>query len=130
MPARNDSARPWAALLVVLALVFFLSGAAKLLAMDFEVQAFTRWGYPLWFMYLTGLAEIAGAAGLLVKRLSGLAALGLTGLMTGAVLTHVMHAEVAMGLIAALIWGAAASVAWRRRQEVLVLLGRRRGTAI
>ena len=44
----------------ILALVFLASGGAKLAGLDFEIQAFTRWGYPIWFMYLTGVAEVAG----------------------------------------------------------------------
>ena len=54
----------------LLALVFFLSGAAKLLGLEFEIQAFDRWGYPLWFMYLSGVVEVAGAIGLLLPRIS------------------------------------------------------------
>ena len=44
-------------LIYFLAAIYFLSGAAKLAGLEFEITAFERWGYPLWFMYFTGLAE-------------------------------------------------------------------------
>lgn len=69
----------------LLALVFFLSGAAKLLGLEFEIQAFERWGYPLWFMYLSGVIEVAGAVGLLLPRVSAAVAVALALFMTGAV---------------------------------------------
>jgi len=45
---------------VVLSLVFLASGGAKLAGLEFEIVAFERWGYPLWFMYFTGVVEVAG----------------------------------------------------------------------
>jgi putative oxidoreductase len=39
--------------------------------------------------YLVGVLELAGAIGLLMSRLAGLAALGLVALMVGAVVTQV-----------------------------------------
>ena len=87
----------------LLALIFFLSGGAKLLGLEFELEAFGRWGYPLWFMYLTGVIEVAGAVALMIPRLSSVAALGLSGVMVGAVATHLMHSEWMMLVIASVI---------------------------
>lgn len=106
------------AVTLLLALVFAASGVAKLVALDFEVQAFTRWGYPLWFMYATGAAELAGAVGLLVRRLSALAAAALAALMLGAVGTHVIHAEWGMLALATTILSLAAWRAWQGRWEI------------
>ena len=39
----------------ILALIFILSGGAKVAGLEFEIVAFERWGYPMWFMYLTGV---------------------------------------------------------------------------
>lgn len=94
----------------LLVAVFAASGLAKLLALDFEVEAFARWGYPPWFMTLTGVLELAGVAGLLVRRVAPLAAACLAALMLGAIATHLVHAEWAMAAIASAI---AALAAWR-----------------
>ena len=45
-------------LMGLLTLAFVLSGGTKLVGADMHVQNFTNWGYPLWFMYITGLVEI------------------------------------------------------------------------
>lgn len=105
-----------------LALVFALSGGAKLAGLEFEVQAFTRWGYPLWFMFATGAVEVAGALALLMPRLRALAAGGLAAMMVGAVATHVVHAEWAMLALAATILALSAGVAWRGRAEIAALV--------
>jgi uncharacterized membrane protein YphA (DoxX/SURF4 family) len=96
----------------LLALVFLLSGAAKLAGLEFEIRAFERWGYPLWFMYLSGVVEIAGAVGLLIPRLSALTAACLALFMSGAVGTHLIHSEWLMSYIAGSIMLAAALGAW------------------
>lgn len=120
----GDSSRLMTVLTVALAIIFLLSGGAKLLSLEFEVQAFMRWGYPLWFMYLIGVAEVVGAISLLLRPLSGLAALALTGLMTGAVLTHIVHLEAGMGALAAIILLAVVTVAWHRRHAVFGVVQR------
>ena len=74
---------------VLLAAMFGFAGINKLLGLQPEMIAqFARIGAGQWFRYLTGALELAGAIGLLVPRLSGLAALGLAGVMVGAVITH------------------------------------------
>src|SRR6266705_3849443 len=60
-----------------------LSGDAQLVAL------FEAIGLGQWFRYLTGTLEVAGAFLLLLPRTSGLGALMLAGVMTGAVVTHV-----------------------------------------
>ena len=50
------------------------------------------------------MLELADAVGLLIPRLSGLAALGLAGVMVGAVLTHLFFLPpVALALVPALL---------------------------
>jgi uncharacterized membrane protein YphA (DoxX/SURF4 family) len=88
----------------VLAVVFLLSGGAKLAGLDFELAAFERWGYPLWFMYFTGLAEVAGGFALAANLLRKFAAPALAALMIGAVVTHVIHSEWPMFIIALVIF--------------------------
>jgi putative oxidoreductase len=106
---------------VLLALIFLGSGGAKLAGLGFEIEAFTRWGYPLWFMYLAGIVEVAGAVLLLVPRLSALAAAGLAAFMLGAIGTHVVHAEWAMLAVAIAITLLAARLAWAGRREIRAL---------
>jgi putative oxidoreductase len=73
----------------VLALMFVLSGFAKVGGDAAMVEMFATIGIGQWFRSLGGALEIAGAVGVLVPRLSGLAALGLVCLMVGATLTNV-----------------------------------------
>jgi len=54
---------------------------------------FEAWGYPPWFATLIGVAELAGAIGLLIPRLTRLAILGLSAVMLGAAYTHLANAE-------------------------------------
>lgn len=102
----------------LLAAIFLASGTAKLLALPFEVEAFARWGYPSWFMYLTGILEVAGAIGLLVPRVSALAAFCLAGLMAVAVYTHVVNAEWPMLVLATGILALAAWRGWVGRHQM------------
>ena len=112
------------ALPVVLSLVFLASGGAKLAGLEFEIVAFERWGYPLWFMYFTGVVEVAGGIGLLIRRFSALAAAGLATMMIGAVATHVIHAEWGMLVAATVILGLSAVRAWRGREDIFALAGK------
>lgn len=77
----------------ILALIFFASGAAKLAGLEFEMVAFERWGYSIEFMYFTGAAEVLGAIALFIPSLVRYSVLGLSGLMIGAMATHIMHQE-------------------------------------
>lgn len=103
---------------IVIAVIFLLSGGAKLAGLEFEIVAFERWGYPLWFMYLTGFLEVLGGVGLLVKRISALASGCLAMLMVGAISTHVLHTEWAMMGVATVIMGLAATRAWLGRGDI------------
>ena len=78
------------ALQALLALMFAMSGFAKVGGDAAMVEMFATIGIGQWFRYLVGALEIAGAIGVLVPRLSGLAALGLLCLMAGAILTNVL----------------------------------------
>ena len=74
---------------LLLAAFFGFAGINKLLGLQPQmIEQFARIGAGPWLRYLTGTLELAGAIGLLVPRLSGLAALGLTGVMIGAVIAH------------------------------------------
>lgn len=93
---------------VVLAIFFTLAALPKLLAAEAWSVRFLAWGYPIWFMYLTGLLELSLAIGLLLTRTARIASIGLGVVMVGAGVTHGMASEwdrlpVNVGYIAALL---------------------------
>ncbi|WP_406273854.1 DoxX family protein [Nocardia sp. NBC_00881] len=64
---------------VLLGLFFIVaSGLPKVLGEANAVRIFNEIGFGDWFRYFTGVVEIAGGIGLLVPRLSGFAAAGLS----------------------------------------------------
>jgi len=87
--ARPASITRWV-LQVFLAVQFASGGVLKLIGDASMVDLFTDVGVGQWLRYVVGVCELAGAIGLLVPRLSAVAALGLTGLMAGAVATNVL----------------------------------------
>ena len=76
------------ALQALLAVVFAMAGLAKLGGDPAMVEMFATIGVGQWFRYVVGAFEISGAVGVLIPRLSGLAALGLVCLMAGATVTN------------------------------------------
>jgi putative oxidoreductase len=110
---------------VLLAAFFVFASVPKLLGDPSTVAVFDIIGFGQWFRYLTGACELAGAIGLLIPRLSGLAALGLLGVMIGATLTNLFllpgmaPVAVVTGVLGALF----ALVAWGRWPETRALAG-------
>ena len=96
----------------LLTVAFLMAGSMKLMGSEALIQNFQRWGYPLFFLYGVGLSEITFAIGLWIPKISGVAALGLVGLMIGAVGTHLMAGEfnqigpsMLLGFLAGLVFG-------------------------
>jgi uncharacterized membrane protein len=110
---------------VLLAVAFGTGGLLKLSGAHQMVDLFTRIGAGQWLRYLIGTFEIAGAAGVLIPALSGVAALGLTGLMVGASITNafIIHASPVVPLAFLVI---SAAVAWGRGPQTKALAGRLR----
>lgn len=107
---------------VLLALQFVMAGLAKVFGEQAMVEMFTTIGIGQWFRYVVGALEIVGAAGLLVPRFSGLAALGLICLMVGAILTNVSILG-ASPLFPLFLVVVAALVAWGRWPRTRTLFG-------
>ncbi|WP_067829787.1 DoxX family protein [Nocardia inohanensis] len=64
---------------IVLGLFFIIaSGLPKLVGQADAVHAFETIGWGDWFRYFTGVVEVSGGIGLLVPRLTGPAAAGLS----------------------------------------------------
>lgn len=121
---RVGNAALWV-LQAALAAYFVYSGF--LLFGDDFIGKFDEIGFGQWLRYLTGGLEVAGAVGLLVPRLCGLAALGLVGVMAGAVGTELFLLARGDATLPALLLVAAAVVAWFRRDRTLALLPGRTG---
>lgn len=109
---------------VLLAAYFVYSG--YLLFGDNFVKKFDEIGFGQWLRYVTGTLEIAGAIGLLVPRLCGLAALGLVGVMAGAVTTELLLLANGDAVLPAELLVVSAVVAWFRRDTVVALVTRLR----
>ena len=107
----------------VLLAAYFVHSGVSLFGDDF-VGKFEKIGFGQWLRYATGALEVAGALGLLVPRLCGLAALGLVGVMAGAVCTElVVLGDTGGAVLPAELLVVAAVVAFFRRGTVRDLLG-------
>ena len=80
------------ALLIIkclLSAALLFAGGAKLAGAKPLAEQFREFGLPVWSMPLVGALETAGAIGLWLEPCTGWAALGLAGLMLGALWNHV-----------------------------------------
>jgi putative oxidoreductase len=77
----------------LLAVAFVFTGVLMLLRSPMQVHGFESFGYPLWFMDVTGLLELAGATLVLVPRVAFFGAALLTCVMVGAVFSHLAHGQ-------------------------------------
>lgn len=109
---------------LLLAFQFAGGGWLKLSGAPVMVELFDAIGAGQWLRLLVGGLEVAGALGLLVPRLCGLAALGLSALMLGATATNllILGADPWVALVLLLL---NALVAWGRWPETRRLLARR-----
>lgn len=76
-----------------LAFIFFVQGAAKFSDTSGWTRAFHTWGYPDWFRYTVGFAEILAATLLLWWRTAPVGALLIIALMLGGIGTHVVAGD-------------------------------------
>jgi uncharacterized membrane protein YphA (DoxX/SURF4 family) len=110
---------------VLLALLFLFAGSMKLLTPIDVMKAQMSLPLPDWFVYFTGIAECAGALGLIlpgllrIKRgLTPLAACGLVLVMIGATALTMLTAGVPPALFPALVGLLCALIASARRSWV------------
>lgn len=110
-----------AAYLVIFSAIPLFQGGA------YNIETFDRIGFGQWFRYFTAAVETAGAIGLLIPPLSGLAALGLVGVMIGAITTELTVRVPAGAALPAILLVLFAVVAWYRwpQTKALVELVRR-----
>ena len=93
-------------LLVVVSLMFVMSGYMKVSANPTSVEGFLSAHLPIWFMYFIGVAEILGGIGLWIPKLQKWAVWGLEIIMVGAVVVTVLNQPAWMALMPVL-FGAA-----------------------
>ncbi|MEU8222976.1 DoxX family protein [Kribbella sp. NPDC048915] len=109
----------------VLAAMFLLSGVTKVPATKASLASNPRMGwaepFPIELIKVIGLAEIAGAIGLILPRLldtatwlAPTAAFGLAAVMTGAILTHLRRAEYSNVAVNAVLLALSLFVAFQR----------------
>ena len=96
--SRNENIVAWV-ISVLLAAVFFAAGGSKLATVPEMVRNFAGWGYPTWFMYLTGCIEVLSAVLLLMPRTAAYGGALLICVMVGAIFTHLTHSQAAMAPI-------------------------------
>jgi DoxX-like family len=101
---------------VLLALAFVGAAWPKISSDPAMVDTFARIGAGQWLRYLTGTLELAGAVGLLIPRLCGLAALCLSALLVGAAFTDVavLHDSPLVALCFLLVSAVVARARWTR----------------
>ena len=90
-------------ILGTISLIFFSTGILKLLSNPLEIAQFIHWGFPLWFMYLTGVINIAAAIGLQTKRFFKLSAITLLILLSLAIISILTHHDGLVSLLQPLI---------------------------
>ena len=112
----------WGAQILLAAFLLIASGLPKLVGQADAVETFTQIGWGQWFRYLVGALEIAGAIGLLIPKLSGVAALALIGLLLGAAGTNAFVLGGAP-IIEAVLLVISALVVWGRWPRVKAFFG-------
>ncbi|MBD2769464.1 DoxX family protein [Hymenobacter sp. BT664] len=120
----NPSARNIIAwiLQALLAAAFIMSGFSKLSHGPDTVKMFSNLGFPGWFAYFIGGAELLGGIGLLIPRTVRPAALGLIVIMIGAAVLHAtkIPGGLAKGVPALVLLGLLAVVVllrWPRKRR-------------
>src|SRR5215470_13593690 len=120
-PRRLTSVLLWAAQ-ILMAVAFVSFGLAKLTG---QGQEFADIGAGQWLRYFVGIAELAGAIGLLTPWLAGLAAAGLAADMAGATIINatVLHHTTFGGMVWVTLPLCAVTglLAYGRRQQIKAL---------
>ncbi|MFC0110828.1 DoxX family protein [Kibdelosporangium aridum] len=97
---------------------YFLYSAYMLFFETGMVNKFNDIGFGQWLRYVTGVLETAGAIGLLIPGLSGLAALGLALVMVGASATEIFILENGDATLPLILLLASVVVAIFRRGDI------------
>ncbi|GAA2310524.1 hypothetical protein GCM10009853_080020 [Glycomyces scopariae] len=115
-PGRGPHVVFWVLQALAAAFIIVASGTPKLLGAESAAAGFDLIGWGDWFMYAIGALEVAGGVGLLIPRLSGLAATCLGLLMIGAAIFNatILDFPVVTPVILLVVF---AAIAWVRRSQ-------------
>ena len=102
---------------IALALIFAGAGFSKIAGDPAMIELFSAIGIGQGLRYVVGTLEVAGAIGVLVPRLCGLAATGLALLMIGATIVNVAVLGVSP-VFTLFLFALAAVTAWLRRHHL------------
>ena len=102
---------------VLLTLAFLGSGIMKLTGAEQMRQGFESWGYPIIFMYIIGICEVAGTIGMWLRRFSFAAKVCFILLMAGAVLTHLVFDTIGDAVSPIILLILTATALWLHRRE-------------
>lgn len=113
---------------VLMAAAVAFAGGLKLAGAAVMVELFDLIGAGQWLRYVVGTLEVAGAVGLLIPVLSGLAATGLGALLAGAAVTNafVINESPAVPLVYVVL---CAVIAWFQRSTIASAVARVRPRA-
>ena len=78
-------------LTVPMTIIFFIAASMKIGANWMLIMGFDGYGYPIAFMFFLGYAEFFGAISLWIRRWALLGAMGLSVILLGASLTHIVN---------------------------------------
>jgi len=112
------------ALSYLLAAVFVYTSFTKFTGSAVSVRTFDDIGVGQWLRYVTAALELAGAIGLLIPKLTGLAAACLSALLFGAVLSQlflVTQPSIATPAVLMVLTGL---LAWFRRDRIVSVFTR------
>lgn len=116
-PRRTLNVTLWTLQVLLAAFLLIASAAPKFAGQKDAVEDFAKIGWGQWFRYVTGMCEAGGAIGLLIPRLTSYAALGLIGVMIGAVLTQILVLSPVLAFLPATFAVLFAIIAWVRRPQ-------------
>ena len=103
---------------IFLAVVFVAVGLSKFVgasAMGWS-ERLGQWGYPANSAYVVGVLEVLGGLGVLIPRWRRAASLTLGVVMTGALCTHLVHAEFPRVIPPLVLGGVAFLMYWSQRR--------------
>jgi putative oxidoreductase len=117
-PGRAVGAMLWVAQ-VLIAVAFLAASYPKVTLDPMAVEGFATMGFSTVGTLIIGCLEVAGAIGLLVPRLTGLAALGVVALMIGATVATTLTMGVLPALMPAVLGVMGALVAQSRWDQTV-----------
>lgn len=103
-------------LAALLGLAFLASGAPKVVGMD--LQDFSRFGYPGWFLYVVGVMEVVGGLLVFVPATRRYGAAVIACVMVGAIVTHLKMGETGEVIPPAVLLAMAAVLVWVYRPRL------------